>query len=142
MSGGLTVASPWAAYSTAPLQDSEKALVRQYCGYPPYGNTANGFDNWRFFQEYGLLEYQMNNFAPAEFQAIRGYLTNLITLEAAIPAASTNLDTDAAGVWTHNKNEVRDRQRLFASWRREFLNIVGVPPGPNWTSAGTINLVV
>jgi hypothetical protein len=137
------IVSPWAAYASTALLDSEKALIRQYCGYPPFGTGANGFQNWRFFQQDGLLEFRMNNFAPAEFQAVRGYVTNIILLEAAIPAASANLDTDSAAVWFHNKNEVRDRRNLYEYWRQELLTLVGVPAGPyKGGSGGSISLVV
>ncbi len=72
----------------------------------------------------------MNNFAPAEIQVVRYYLANLYTLEAAVPGAGVNLDTDQGAVWKHNKAEVRDRSQLFDDWGRRLCRFIGVPPGP------------
>jgi hypothetical protein len=110
--------------------DAEKTDIRRFCGYPAYGAGAAGFQGWRFFQAYGLLEYRLNNLAPAEEQVVRGYLSNLHPLENAIPQAAGNLDTDQAAVWTRNAEEVRDRQGLFDDWRRRLCGFLGVPPGP------------
>jgi hypothetical protein len=118
------------ALSAATFTDAEKADIRRFCGYPAYGTGATGFDGWRFFTQYGELEFRMNNLAPAEYQVTRQYLAQLYTLETAIFNAGANLDTDAAAVWVHNKNEVRDRVGLFKKWRRELAGIIGVPAGP------------
>lgn len=121
--------------------DAEKTDVRRFCGYPAYGAGAAGFQGWRFFQAYGLLEYRLNNLAPAEEQVVRGYLSNLYPLENAIPHAAGNLDTDQAAVWTRNAAEVHDRQNLFDDWRRRLCGFLGVPPGPALVDGG-ITLVV
>lgn len=139
MSG--TVTSPAAAFSSASLADAEKADIRRFCGYPPYGVGPAGFQGWRFFQAYGLLEFRMNNLAPAELQNARWRLSVLYAIEQALDAASGNLDTDAAAVWTHNKDEVRDRMVHFDNRRRSLCLAVGVPPGPDLGAAG-IELVV
>lgn len=130
--------------STAPFADAEKTDIRRFCGYPAYGAGPSGFQGWRFFQAYGLLEFRLNNLAPAELQVARNYLANLYTLESAIPAAGSNLDTDQAAVWTHNKNEVRDRTALFDSWRRRLCTFMGVPEGPDFQSGSgnSVTLVV
>ncbi len=130
MSGTVT-ASPAAVYSTEAFSDAEKADIRRFCGYPPYGFGPQGFQGWRFFQAYGLLEYRMINFAPAEMQNVRYFVAQLYTLESAQWGASNNLSTDAAGVWVHNKNEVADRVALYKTIRMQLINLVGVPPGPN-----------
>ena len=40
--------------------DAEKTDIRRHCGYPAYGAGAAGFQAWRFYQAYGLLEYRIN----------------------------------------------------------------------------------
>jgi hypothetical protein len=110
--------------------DAEKVDVRRFMGYQAYGAGPSGFQGWRFFQAYGLVEFRLNNMAPAEESVVRTtYLANLYTLETAIVSASANLDTDQAAVWKHNRNEVADRARLFDSWRRRLCQFLGVPPG-------------
>jgi len=121
--------------------DAQKTEIRRYCGYPAYGAGAAGFESWRFFQAYGTLEYRMNNLSPAETAVSLQYLTTLRMLEAAIPTASENLDTESAAAWTHNANEIDDRARLFDSWRRRFCGFLGIPPGPALGNAG-VSLVV
>jgi hypothetical protein len=125
----------------ANFTDAQKVDIRRFCGYPAFGTNASGFSNWRFFQAYGTLEYRLNNLAPAEIAVTLQYLSTLATLEAAIPPASANLDTDNAAAWTHNENEVADRAGLFDGWRRRLCGFLGVPPGPALNNAG-ISLVV
>ena len=137
-SGTVTPTSPSDQFSAAPLSDDEKANIRRFCGYPAYGAGPAGFQGWRFFQAYGLLEYRLgqdavtgvSNMAPAELAILRQYLQTLYTLEAAIPASGANLDTAAAAVWTHNKDEVADRVVLFNTWRRQLCGFIGVNVGP------------
>ena len=135
MSGTVT-ASPSSAFATTPFSDAEKADVRRFCGYPTYGSNASGFQSWRFFTQYGLLEYRMNNFAPAEFANVRYFLSQLYPLESAVWAASANLDTDKAAVFIRNKSEVSDRTALFNQVRKNFCGVVGIPPGPDLESGG------
>lgn len=127
------------------LTDAEKTDARRFCGYPVYGATPTQGFGYRFFTQYGTLEYRLNNMSPAEEAVLRTtYLANLNTLETAIPGTGANLDTDQAAVWTHNKNEQRDRDRLFDSWRRRFCAFIGIPPGPAFggTDSGSIAMVV
>lgn len=129
--------------TTAPgvLSDAQKVDVRRFCGYPAYGAGAAGFESWRFFQAYGTLEYRMNNLAPTEIVVLVQYLTTLNALEAVIPEASGNLDTDAAASWQHNKREIADRASLFDQWRRRLCGFLGLPPGPTLEPSG-ISLIV
>ncbi|MDE8342954.1 MAG: hypothetical protein POG24_03955, partial [Acidocella sp.] len=115
---------------------------RRFCGYPAYGGTPAGFQSWRFFQAYGLLEYRMNNLLPEESTVVLNYLFTLYPLESAVPNSGNNLDTDQASVWTHNRHEVADRTRLYDEWRRRLCAFLGVPPGPGLVSGGSITLVV
>lgn len=123
------------------LTDTEKVDVRRYCGYGEFGALAGQGFAYRFFQHYGNLEYRLQNSLPEEETVIRQYLTDLHTLEAAVPASSTNLDTAQAAVWQHNKHEVRDRMRLFNTWRRQLCGFLGVAPGPHLGKGG-IEIVV
>ncbi len=126
------------AFTTAQRVD-----IRRYCGYAMYGNSPTPMNGYRFFVHYGTLEYRCSNMLPEEETVVTTYLTNLNTLEAAVPGSGTNLDTDQAAVWTHNKNEVRDRMDLFNRWRRELCAFLGVPPGPGLSaSSGSIRMVV
>jgi hypothetical protein len=97
--------------------------------------------SWRFFQIYGLLEYRLTNLSDSEIIVARRYLGNLTMLEMAVPAASENLDTDEASMWTRNKDEVADRMCLFDGWRRRLCGFLGIPTGPALTSS-TPNLIV
>ena len=120
--------------------ESDKVDIRRFCGYPAYGAGASGFQGWRFYQAYGLLEYRLNNMAPEEVTVVQQYLNSLRGLEAAIPAAGANLTTDVAGPWTHNKAELRDRANLFDSWCARLCGFLGVPAGPQL--AGHMGTVV
>src|ERR1700752_4213302 len=94
---------PLMAVSANPLTDAEKTDARRFCGYPAYGAAPVGFETWRFYQVYGLLEFRLNNLSPSELGVIRRYLATLTGLEVAIPRSGENLDTDMAAVWTRNR---------------------------------------
>lgn len=121
--------------------DQEKTDIRRFCGYPAYGAGAAGFENWRFYQVYGTLEFRINNLSVAEEAVVRRYLAQLTVLEFAVPRASDSLDTDQAAVWTRNRTEAQDRARLFDDWRRRLCGFFGIPPGPALADSG-ITLVV
>lgn len=125
-----------AAFTAAQATD-----IRRYCGYPAYGAGAAGFQGWRFFQAYGLLEFRINNLSGAEATVVLTYLATLATLEVAITEAGSRLDTSEAAVWTRNPYEVRERAGLFDDWRRRLCAFLGVPPGPG-LGDGTLALVV
>lgn len=124
--------------STDPFTDAERTDIRRFCGYPAYGPGTSGFQSWRFFQAYGMLEYRLTNMAPAELQVVRQYLATLYTLETAIPGASANLDTDQASVWKHNKAEVADRTALFDTWCARLCAFMGLPVGPARSTSSAI----
>jgi hypothetical protein len=112
------------------LTDQQKVDIRRYCGFPVYGNGLNASPpsfGYRYYQWYLILEYRMNNLSADEETTLENiYLANLYTLEAAIPTASGNLDTDQAAVWYHNKNEVADRFKLFNLWCTRLKDFMGV----------------
>lgn len=119
------------------LTAQQNVDVRRFAGYPSLG-TDTPADASRDFA-YGwvspgvwqTLFTRLANMPPEVESTLIGiYLTNLYVLEAAIPAASDNLDTDVAAVWTHNKNEVSDKTRLFDQWRRRMCDFIGIAPGP------------
>lgn len=116
---------------------AERVDIRRFCGYPQFGATPSSFQSYRFFQAYGTLEYRMSNMLPEEGEVVRAkYLATLNKLEDAIPGTSANLDTDKAAVWTHNKNELRDRQSLYNYWRLELCKFMGIPGGPGLQESG------
>lgn len=115
--------------------------IRRFCGYPPYGAAPSGMQSWRYFQVYGLLEFRLNNISTSEIVIARRYLGTLVALELAVPAASDNLDTDQASMWTRNKEEVTDRIRLLDEWRRRLCGFLGVATGPA-LSSGSAMLIV
>ena len=121
--------------------DAQKTDIRRFCGYPAYGVGVTGFEGWRFFQAYGLLEYRMNNLSPAEMTVVTNYLATLYTLEAAVTNTGTTLGTAEAAVWTRNPYEVRERTGLFDDWRRRLCAFMGLPNGPG-LGDGTLALVV
>jgi hypothetical protein len=119
------------------LTTQQVADVRRFAGYPML-DTNDPVDASRDFA-YGwvspgvwqTLYTRLNNLTPEnENTLVSVYLTNLYTLESAITAASSNLDTAAAAVWTRNPNEVSDRMKLFDGWRRRMCGFIGIKPGP------------
>jgi hypothetical protein len=121
--------------------ESQLVDIRRFCGYPVYGVGASGFQGWRFFQAYGLLEYRMQNLAPEEETVVLNYLSQLHVLECGVTGVATHLDTAQASVWTRNPQELRERVRLFDEWRRRLCGFMGVPPGPA-LGDGNFELVV
>ena len=122
--------------------DAQLTDIRRFCGYPAYGAVATAAESYRFFTAYGALEYKMQHLSANEQTVVvTTYLTNLYTLETAIVGAASNLDTDSASVWKHNKSEVADRTALFTQWRLELCGFMGVPPGPA-LAAPRVRLVV
>jgi hypothetical protein len=132
---------PFTAFS---FTDAQLVDIRRFCGYPAYGDGSVVFPFPWVMRQYLALEYRLQHLDAAEGAVVvNTYLTNLYALESAIPAAGANLDTDAAAVWTHNKDELRDRDRLFDSWRRRLCNFLGVAPGPQFGAASnSVDVVV
>lgn len=118
------------------LTDQQALDVRRYAGYPltadtPVDDTRDFAYGWVSPGVWQTLFHRLNNLQPAEESTlINVYLVNLNSLEAAVPTASDNLDTDQAAVWYHNKNEMSDRLRLFDEWRCRMCDFIGIQRGP------------
>ncbi len=120
---------------------NELTDIRRHCGYPAYGSGPAGFQGWRFFQAYGLLEFRLQNLAPAEESVLRTYLAQLASLESDLAGTAQRLDTETAAVWTRNPAELAERTQLFDGWRRRLCGFLGIPPGPA-LGDGSLTLVV
>lgn len=130
-----------------PLTNAQKVDVRRHCGYGLFGALPSSFQSYRFFQAYGFLEYRMgqtngtDNMAAEELTvlttiflpACNQYEADLVSSTSGI---RSNLDTEQAAVWTHNKNEQRDREALYLGARLKLCGFLGVPPGPDLEPAG------
>ena len=124
-----------------PFSEQEKAELRRLCGYPARGAFLGNSQPWLQLAGAELLEFRINNLSDPEMAISRRYLGTLLALEIAIPKSADNLDTDQAAVWTRNREEYRDRVRLFDDWRRRLCGFLGVGPGPSLRSPG-LSLVV
>lgn len=112
------------------LSETEKEAVRYYCGYSMYGLQALPASGVRFSVVYGTLEYKMINLQPGEEDRVRDiFLAKLAVLEEDTYDVRDNIDTDQAAVWYHNKQEIRDRIKLFNYWRLKLCAFLGIPPG-------------
>lgn len=126
--------------------DAEKVDVRRFCGYGAYGgNQPFPASGYRFSTQYGVLEYKLQTLNSSEEAVVRTtYLSALATLESDIIGSAgvrSNLDTDAAAVWKHNRSEYADRKRLFNGARRELCSFLGIAPGPG-LGDGSLTVVV
>jgi hypothetical protein len=110
--------------------EAQMVDVRRYCGYPAYGAGSSVFMFQRFTDAYNLMEDRLTSLSQTEGVVVSTYLTTLNGLEAAIPAAAANLDTDSAAVWFHNKREIQDRTAVFNDWCGRLAGYIGVPLGP------------
>jgi hypothetical protein len=123
------------------LTSAEVVDVRRFMGYSVTGDVTAApyrqllYSNVSYF---GLtLDYRLQHLQAEEEAVVRNtYLNPLKALELAIVGSSDNLDTDQAAVWTHNKDEVKDRTKLFNQWRRAMCTFLGFAPGPDLGSGG------
>ena len=119
---------------------AQAADIRRFCGYPAYGAGPAGFQGWRFFTAYGLLEFRINNLSSDEENVVSNYLVQLNVLEGAVTESGERLDTAQASIWTRNPAELRERIALFDTWRRRLCGFLGLPPGPA-LGDGTLRVV-
>jgi hypothetical protein len=121
------------------LTEAQKEKVRYYCGYGVLGDQALPANGYRFFVEYGEMEYKLINLQDGEEdEVVNNYLPTLLLLQSDLSSASlrSNLDTKQAAVWYWNDKEIRDRKKLFNYWRMELVNYLGLTPGPGLSSGG------
>lgn len=116
--------------------DAQKMSARKHCGVPVYGNDLTNLSSVRFFQWYGLFEYRIGRLSDVEGVEFVNFLITLDALETAIITAADNLIADAAASYVHNKNEIRDRERLYRTWRLRLCSFLGIPGGPELRSGG------
>jgi hypothetical protein len=118
------------------LTEAQMTDARRFAGYAAPGTTmAIDANTDTVFVQYGAvtmsLYTRLTSLSTSEEAVLTGtYLANLTMLESAVPLAGDNLDTDVAAVWTHNRDEVRDRLALLAQWSLRMCGFLGVAPGP------------
>lgn len=118
------------------LTDAQMTDVRRFAGYAAPGTTmVLDANSDTVFVRYGVvtmsLYSRLTSLSASELVVLAGiYLANLSSLESAIPLAGDNLDTEAAAVWKHNANEVRDRLALLTQWSLRMCVFLGLAPGP------------
>lgn len=119
------------------LTEAQKVKVRYYCGYGMLGQQALPANGYRFFTEYGEMEYKLIDMQPEEEdEVINYYIPNLDQLKSDIPGVRDNLDTKQAAVWIWNNQEFPDRRTLFNYVRNELCGFLGLTPGPNLGTGG------
>jgi hypothetical protein len=123
------------------FSEAERTEIRRFCGYPAYGSGTAGYQGWRYYQAYGLMEFRLSHMTGSEETVARKYIAALETLESALAGAGETLDTAVAAVWTRNPKEIADRTRLFDDWRRRLCGFLGLPAGPDLGERG-LRLVV
>ena len=120
------------------LTDAQVTDVRRHLGYGVVGTTQPiNADNDVVYLVFGTrqmsLFQRLTTLTASEEAVVVSYLTTLATLEAAVPAAGANLDTDRAAVWARNRSEVADRMKLLDAWRLRLCAFLGCAPGPGIT---------
>lgn len=112
------------------LTDAQKDDIRRHCGFPVYGAGVGSSPpsfGYRYNYWYLILEYRMNNLSSNQETLLNTvYIPNCNAALTAIQTASANLDTDKAAVWTHNKNEVRDRFNLYKLQCQLMIQFLGL----------------
>ena len=124
------------------FSDAEKTDIRRFCGYPAYGAGPWGFQGWRFFQAYGLLEYRMNNLSCRGRSSVPHLSRHAAWTGGCRPPSRPEPRHETrqpSGPAT--QDEVRDRFALLDEWRRRLCSFLGFPPGPSFVDPG-ITLVV
>lgn len=108
--------------------------IRRFCGYPAYA-----YFGWVFEEDYATLTLRLQHMSAEEEAVVTTkFLPVLAELETAVIGASCRLGTDAAAVWTRNKNEVADRTSLYYDKRRELCSFIGVIPGRGLRQGGRV----
>ena len=126
------------------LTNAQVVDCRRYAGYSVSGDPAYEpyrelvYTNATYFGSLSLDTRLANLQAEEETVITMIMLPNLHAAESGIGAASGNLDTDAAAVWKHNKDEVSDRVNHYRYLRYDLCTFLGVPPGPTLAAANRV----
>jgi hypothetical protein len=120
------------------LTEAQKSDIRRFMGYPMFGDLPNQMFGCRFMTHYGVMEYRMIHLSASEEAVVIQMIADCATLETAIMSVSSNLDTDRAAVWFHNKEEFTDRKQMYRWKRSELCKFFGVPNGPGMGTPGEI----
>lgn len=133
------------AYVPFVFTDAQLTDVRRFAGFPAAANGQVLFPAPWINVQYLALDYRLQTLSQSEGAVVVNvYLANLTALEAGIITSGDNMGTDKAAVWTRNRTEMRDRERLFDNWRRRLCGFMGIQPGPDLANGGggSISLVV
>jgi len=113
------------------FSEEEKVKIRYYCGYGALGQQMLPANGYRFFTEYGEMEYKLINCQPQEEDQIKDfYLPSLDLLRNDIIQSRLNNDTSRAAVWFRNPKELSEKIRVFNYTRLEMCNFLGLFAGP------------
>lgn len=111
------------------LSDADKVDIRRYVGFPVQGNALTGYFSYRYYPDYVIFEYRMNNLQPDEETRITTvFLPNLRQLEQDIYGVRDNTDTAQAAVWHRNPLELAERVQNYNWWRTELAKFFGINP--------------
>lgn len=124
------------------LLDIEKVSVRRLCWYGMAGSQNVQAYGYRWVQNYGILEFRMNNMSPQEEEEFRILLGQCQSLEAKLLAVACDLDTDTAGPWKRNANQLKEVRSLYKEWRLKLCQFVGLEPGPEYSTGSRTSVVV
>lgn len=118
------------------ISEKDRTDIRRFMGYPPIGTDGAYVLLGQIINESGVLESRLDHLTSHEEKVVEDYLKALRELEAAIPAAASNLDASALGPLTGNPYEIAQRMGLFDAWRRRLCDFFLIPPGPALRGAG------
>lgn len=119
--------------------DQQLVDLRRYMGYPAYGNGNTGFQSYRFFQVYGVMEFRLANLSRAEGETVvNTYLAQISGAEQDLYTARANLQVESAGQYKHNPAELAQRRQEYESLRFSLCGFLNIPPGPGLAPWGNL----
>jgi len=125
----MSGSSPGFVYAVLTAQ--QLTDVRDFAGYPAYGDGDVVFPYPWIMRQYLALQYRLSHLSVTDGERLTNvYLANLYTLETAVPNTGATLNVDTAAVFKRNANELKERVRLFDYWRTRLCAFLDVPPGP------------
>lgn len=138
----VSLAPAPASPDVPPLSQAERVDIRRFLGRSTrgVGATLDPFGRW--FVEDPTLEWRLSWLTVDELPVLRQKLADLKTLDQAIVAASSGLDTKQAAVFTRNPDEMAERARLYTDRRVDLADFLGVDLGRGLVRGGGVRLVV